>query len=152
LGRIYESVEVNGKRLNTLFDSGAVRSYITRKSAEETGLKIEKLKTAFKTALGKTHIISEYCVVQGNIKGNPFYITSNVIEELGMDEKGEEIRLLFGANDMQIWNINLDLKRETLDLSRFRKEFIEYNSVNYGKEGGEVFNGTKPLLNRWTIA
>jgi hypothetical protein len=127
MGRIYEYVEVNGKRLNTLFDSGAVRSYITRKSTEETGLKIEKLKTAFKTALGgKTQIISEYCVVQGNIKGNPFYITSNVIEELGVDEEGEEIRLLFGANDMQIWNINLDLKRETLDLSRFRKEFIEY--------------------------
>jgi hypothetical protein len=127
MGRIYEYVEVNSKRLNTLFDSGAVRSYITRKSAKELGLKIEKLKTAFKTALGgKTQIISEYCVVQGNIKGNPFYITSNVIEELGVDEKGEEIRLLFGANDMQIWNINLDLKRETLDLSRFRKEFIEY--------------------------
>jgi hypothetical protein len=127
MGRIYECVEINGKRLNTLFDSGAVRSYITRKSAQEASLKIEKLKTAFKTALGgKIQVIDEYCVVQGEIKGNPFYITSNIIDELGMDEKGKEIKLLFGANDMQVWNINLDLKRETLDLSRFRKEFIEY--------------------------
>jgi hypothetical protein len=48
----------------------------------------------------------EYCVVQGNIKRNPFYITSNVIEELGMDEKGEEIGLLLGlmicrGNDLE---------------------------------------------------
>jgi len=132
MGRIYESVSVNGKQLNTLFDSGAVRSYITRKSAEETGLKIERLKNAFKTALGgKIQVISEYCVIQGNIKGNPFYITSNVIEELGRDEKGEEIRLLFGATDMQVWNINLDLKKEILDLSRFRKEFVEYKDKSF---------------------
>jgi len=26
----------------------------------------------------------------------------------------------------QVWNINLDLKHEALDLSRFRKEFVEY--------------------------
>jgi len=127
MGRIYEFVEVDGKQLNTLFDSGAVRSYITRKSAEDTGLKIEKLKTEFKTALGgKTQVINEYCVVQGNIKGNSFYITSNVIDDLGIDEKGIEIGMLFGASDMQVWNINLDLKHETLDLSRFRKEFVEY--------------------------
>ena len=29
-------------------------------------------------------------------------------------------------SDMQVCNINLDLKHETLDLSRFRKEFVEY--------------------------
>jgi hypothetical protein len=118
--------------LNTLFDSGAVRSYITRKAAEAVGLKIEKLKNAFKTALGgKTQIINEYCVVEGKIKGNPFDLTSYVIEDLGMDEKGEEIKLLFGATDMQVWNINLDLKKETLDLSKFRKEFIEYKDKSF---------------------
>ncbi len=45
-----------------------------------------------------------------------------------MDEKGIEIGMLFGATDMQVWNINLDLKHETLDLSRFRKEFVEYTA------------------------
>jgi len=128
MGRIYEFVGVGGKQLNTLFDSGAVRSYITRKSAEDADLKIEKLKNAFRTGLGgQTQVVDEYCVVQGNIKGNPFFITSNVIEDLGTDERGEEIRLLFGATDMQVWNINLDLKKETIDVSKFRREFIEYN-------------------------
>ncbi|MEW6094910.1 MAG: hypothetical protein AB1567_00055 [bacterium] len=27
---------------------------------------------------------------------------------------------------MQVWNIRIDLEKESLDLSRFRKEFIEY--------------------------
>jgi hypothetical protein len=127
MGRIYEFIEVNGKQLNTLFDSGAVRSYITRKLAEKIGFKIEKLKNTFKTSLGgKTQFVTEYCVIQGKIKGNPFDLTAYVIEELGLDEKGKEISLLFGATDMQVWNINLDLKKETLDLSKFRKEFVEY--------------------------
>ena len=26
----------------------------------------------------------------------------------------------------KVWNINLDLNHETLDLSRFRKKFVEY--------------------------
>jgi len=127
MGRIYEIVVVDGKQLNTLFESGAVRSYITRKSVKAADLKIEKLKNAFSTGLGgQTQVVDEYCIVEGNIKGNPFYITSNVIEDLGTDEKGEEIRLLFGATDMQVWNINLDLKKEIIDVSKFRREFVEY--------------------------
>ncbi|MFQ6043822.1 MAG: retropepsin-like aspartic protease [Candidatus Poribacteria bacterium] len=127
MGRIYEFVEVDGKRLNTLFDSGAVRTYITRKSAEKIGLKIERLKEAFEVGLGgRARKINECCLVQGNIKDNPFNLISWVVEELGQDEKGREIELLFGATDMQVWNIQIDLEKETLDLSRFRKEFIEY--------------------------
>ncbi|MEW6482155.1 MAG: hypothetical protein AB1397_04055 [bacterium] len=127
MGRIYDSVEVNGKQLNTLFDSGAIRSYIIRRSVEEIGLKVEMLKDAFEVGLsGRTRKIKECCVIQGNIKDHPFNLISWVVEELGQDEKGREIELLFGATDMQVWNIHIDLEKERLDLSRFRKEFIEY--------------------------
>jgi hypothetical protein len=37
--------------------------------------------------------------------------------------------LLFGATDMRVWNIHIDLEKERLDFSRFRKEFIEYKTV-----------------------
>jgi hypothetical protein len=47
---------------------------------------------------------------------------------------------------MQVWNIQIDLEKEGLDLSRLRKEFIEYNGVNYGKRGGGIFNGVKHFL------
>jgi len=53
-------------------------------------------------------------------------IKAYVIPSLGIDEKGNTIDLLFGAMDMQIWNIQLDLEKEQVDVSRFRKEFIEF--------------------------
>lgn len=133
MGRVYEFVEVNGKQLNTLFDSGAVRSYVTRKSVEEMGLKRERLrlKNVFEVGLGgKVRKIEECCVIQGSIKGNPFNLISWIIDELGQDEDAREIELLFGATDMQVWNIHIDLEKERLDLSRFRKEFIEYTGLS----------------------
>jgi hypothetical protein len=118
---------------------------------EETGLKVERLKDTFEVGLGgKTRKIKEWCFVQEGIKGNPFHLISWVIEDLGQDEKGREIELLFGATDMQVWNIQMDLEKEKLDLSRFRKEFIEYNSVNHGRRSG-VFNGAKYQIFRPTI-
>jgi hypothetical protein len=76
------------------------RSYISRKSAEEIGLKIERLKNVFEVGLGgRVRRIDEWCFVQGNIKDNPFHLISWVVEELGQDEKGKEIELLFGATE-----------------------------------------------------
>jgi hypothetical protein len=124
-GRISELVEVNGRQLNTLFDSSAIRSYISRKSAEEVGLKIEKLKNVFEAGLGgRVRRIDEWCFVQGNIKDNPFHLISWVVEELGQDEKGREIELLFGATDMQVWNIHIDLEKEKLDLSDLERSLL----------------------------
>jgi hypothetical protein len=132
MGRVYEFVKVNDKQLNTLFDSGAIRSYIARKAVEEIGLKIEKLKDTFEVGLcGKLQKIDEYCVVQGDIRGNPFNLISWVVEELGRDEKNRKIDLLFGVTDMQVWNIHIDIEKERLDLSKFRKEFIEYKENPY---------------------
>lgn len=127
MGRVYGIVEVNGTRLNTLFDSGALRSYIIRSSVQEANLRIDLLKNTFQTGLGGEKVtINECCLLQGKIEEHPFYITANIISSLGRDEKGEIIDLLFGAPDMQVWNIQLDIEKERLDLSRFRKEFIEF--------------------------
>ena len=38
----------------------------------------------------------------------------------------------------QVWSIDLDLKHETLDLSRFRKEFVEYRDYYLSKRAKNV--------------
>jgi len=145
MGRIYEIVDVNGKQLNTLFDSGAVRSYIVRRVAEEIGLHIEPLKDTFEVGLGgKTQKIDECSIVQGNIRENPFNLIAWVVEEIGKDERGREIELLFGATDMQTWNIHMDMEKAELDLSRFRKEFIEYLATRHFSSG-QRFKGRDGL-------
>lgn len=127
MGRVYDDIEVNGKKLNTLFDPGAVRSYITKDSLDKVGVKSTLLKKTFKTGLGGERLtIKEYCIIEGKIRGNDLDIRAYIIPSLGTDEKGNKIDVLFGATDMQIWNIQLDLEKEQIDVSRFRKEFIEF--------------------------
>lgn len=128
MGRVYDDIKVNGGSLNTIFDPGAIRSYITVNGRKKASLKIFFIKKPFKTGLGgKRRKIEKYCDIQGKIKKNHFDIRAYLVGELGRDDKeGKEIDLLFGALDMQTWNIQLDLEKEKLDLSRFRKEFIEY--------------------------
>jgi len=38
----------------------------------------------------------------------------------------------------KVWSINLDLKHETLDLSRFRKEFVEYTDDYLSKRANNA--------------
>jgi len=62
----------------------------------------------------------------GELQGNGLFCWAFVVEELGVDEQRREIDMLFGAVEMQRWNIKIDPTAEKLDLSGFRKEFIEY--------------------------
>jgi len=125
MGRVYAEITAEGKSLHTLFDPGAVHNYIIRKKKE--GFLPYTLKKSFEIAIGgeRENIISA-CLIDGEIQGNHLFYWAFVIDDLGLDEKGREIELLLGATEMQRWNIKIDLQEEKLDLSRFRKEFIEY--------------------------
>jgi hypothetical protein len=49
-----------------------------------------------------------------------------VIEEIGKDEDGNPIEILFGALARQQWGIRLNPAEEKLDLSRYPEEFVEF--------------------------
>lgn len=50
-----------------------------------------------------------------------------VIRALGTDRRSKRsLDVRIGALAMQPWGIELDLKAEQLDLSRYSREFIEY--------------------------
>lgn len=86
------------------------------------------MPTPYEVGLGgKRNRITEVCFVAGKLAGNPVDVTALVVEELGVDEEGQAIDLLFGADAMEVWNIKLDPKAGKLDLSRMRREFIYYN-------------------------
>jgi len=124
MGRIYDTIS-NSKPLHTLFDTGAVHNYVTKKAAR--GLFTSRLPEPFLVGIGgekrSTH---EACFVYGELQGRRLFYWALVIEELGLDEQSEEIDMLFGAIEMQRWNIKINPGEERLDLSGFREEFIEY--------------------------
>jgi hypothetical protein len=125
MGRIYDTISSNSKSLHALFDTGAVHNYVTRKAAR--GLSINRLPEPFTVGIGgETRSIHEACFIYGELQGKRLFCWGLVVEELGLDEQDEEIDMLFGAVEMQRWNIRIDPRGERLDLSGFREEFIEY--------------------------
>ena len=126
MGRIREYIKVNGKKCWTLFDSGARNTYVVPEVARL--LVTKKLSKLFRTALGggikKT---SKAAILDADVQGHKVVTNAMAIDEIGHDEEGRAIDVLFGALAMQQWGIRLLPKEERLDLTNYPKEFVEYN-------------------------
>ncbi len=125
MGRIREFIGVNGKKFWTLFDSGARNTYITPQVASH--LATTDLPKAVKSALGGgVKKASKVALLVARIEGRDISTNAYVINEIGHDEEGKGIDILFGALAMQQWGIRLVPKDECLDMTHFPKEFVEY--------------------------
>ena len=49
-----------------------------------------------------------------------------VLDEIGKDEEGKPIEVLFGALAMQQWGIRPIPGKATLDMSHYSKDFLEF--------------------------
>jgi hypothetical protein len=125
MGRIRKEIDVDGRKCWTLFDSGARNSYITRTAVGE--MDRSELKNPVPIRLGGgEHTIREVCNIQGWLDGHALHFQAGIVEEIGRDEMGRDIDVLFGALAMQQWGIGLDPQNERLDLSHFTTEFLEF--------------------------
>lgn len=125
MGRIRQMVNVQGRNVWTLFDSGARNTYITREVAAQ--LAITSLPHPTYTKLGgETKVSSEAAVLVGEIDGKPFHTEAMVIDRIGDDEEEKAIEVLFGSLAMQQWGIRLIPEIEKLDLSHYPTEFTEF--------------------------
>lgn len=125
MGRIRTEIGINGRRCWTLFDSGARHSYISRRGASD--LDVEPLRQPRRAMLGgSSHDITEACLVQADIEGHPVEFQASVIDEIGEDEEGRSIDVLFGALAMQLWGIRLDPPNERLDFTHYTRDFVEF--------------------------
>ena len=125
MGRVRTEITVNAKKCWTLFDSGARNSYIVRGTAP--GLDTKKLPSPRSSALGgKVHKVDEVCLVFAEIDGHRLEFPASVVDDIGTDEDGRAIDVLFGALAMQLWGIKLDLQNEQLDLTHFATDFVEF--------------------------
>lgn len=125
MGRIREEIDVDGRTCWTLFDSGARNSYITKDAA--SGLPLRALPQPRYTRLGgATHQITHACLVVAEIEGRSVDFQAWVADDIGRDEDGRTIDVLFGALAMQLWGIKLDLPNERLDFTHFSTDFVEY--------------------------
>ena len=125
MGRVRKYIVVQGKKFWTLFDTGARNAYVVPKVAAL--LTPTKLSKPFSTALGgSVKKASETAVLEGKIDGHRFATQVLILKDIGRDEDGKEIQVLFGALAMQQWGVRPIPDEERLDLSHFTREFVEF--------------------------
>jgi len=125
MGRMCQMINVDGRKCWTLFDTGSRNTYIIHKVASL--LTTSKLKKSFRSALGgKIKETTETALLGAEVEGCRISTHAMVIDEIGDNENGIAIEILFGALAMQQWGIRLIPEQEKLDLTHYPEEFVEF--------------------------
>jgi hypothetical protein len=125
MGRIRQTIKVRGRDFWTLFDSGARNSYIVPEVASL--VPTSKVDRPFRSSLGgSVKEAKAMAHLEAEVEGRPISIHAMVIDDIGNDEDGAPIEILFGALAMQQWGIRLVPEEEKLDLTHYPKEFLEF--------------------------
>jgi hypothetical protein len=125
MGRIRQTIKVDGQECWTLFDTGARNTYVIGSVAQV--LSTSQMARTFRTALGgKVRETKTSAILEAEVEDHPISTHALVLDEIGNDEDGKPIEILFGALAMQQWGIRPIPDEERLDLSRYPKEFVEF--------------------------
>jgi len=123
--RIREMIEVDGRPFWTIFDTGARNTYIVPAVAQL--LATSRTPQPIHIALGgQIKQADTAALLQAEIKGRPISAHALVVDRIGTDEDGKAIDILIGALAMQQWGIRPIPDKETLDLSHYPEEFVEF--------------------------
>jgi hypothetical protein len=125
MGRIRQMIAVDGRKCWTLFHPSTRNTYVIQSVAEL--LKTFPTPRPIRTALGGTiRESSRVALLEGQVQHHSFSTHAFVVEEIGTDEDGNPIEVLFGSLAMREWGIRLNPAEEKLDLSHYPKEFVEF--------------------------
>src|SRR5437879_10085437 len=125
MGRIKQTIKVDGQECWTLFDTGARNTYVIPSVAKV--LSTSAMPRAFRTALGgEVKEASTSAILEAEIEGHLIATHALVIDEIGKDENGKLIEILFGALAMRQWGIRSVPDEERLDLSNYPETFVEF--------------------------
>jgi len=123
MGRIVHEIEVDGKKLKALFDTGSMRSYIRSEFRPEITHKVRPVHVALG---GNELILTERCDIVATIEGLEFAFNAYPIDEIGKIEEGR-LDVLIGVLCMEEWGIKLDPTTGVLDFTGLkRREFTEF--------------------------
>jgi hypothetical protein len=125
MGRIRQMIKINGRACWTLFDTGARNTYVVPQVAAL--LVTARTERPFRSALGgKVLETRTTALLEAEVEGHRISAHAMVVDEIGTDEDGKPIEILFGALAMQQWGIRPIPDEERLDLTHYPEEFIEF--------------------------
>lgn len=96
-----------------MFDTGARNTYVTPSVAQV--LKTSTMLHAFRAKLGgEVRETKTSAILEAEIEGHPIATHALVLEEIGKDEDGRPIEILFGSLAMQQWGIRPMKKSDSI--------------------------------------
>jgi len=100
MGGIRQMIKVNGRACWTLFDPGARNTYVVPEVAAL--LTASKIRKPFRSAIGgEVKETTETALLEAEVEGRRISTHAMVINEIGNDENGVRIEILFSALAMQ---------------------------------------------------
>ncbi len=125
MSRVIKKIEIEGQEVNALFDTGAVNTYILKDMV--ANVPILSIEQPYKVGLGGDTIeVTEVCVFRGKIEGLGFDGKAIPVEKIGKID-GNNVEAIIGVLVMENWEISVNPKDGTLDLTGLRRrEFTEY--------------------------
>jgi Retroviral aspartyl protease len=127
MSRIIKTIEIEGKPLKALFDTGAFHSYVLRKYVSDVPNRLVPVSKPYEVALGgETIRITERALVNGKIEGLDFDTQIIPVESLRR-ANGHDLDAIIGAITMEAWEITVNPRDGSLGLEGLkRREFTEY--------------------------
>ena len=125
MGRIRQMIQVDGRDFWTMFDTGARNTYVVPAVARllTTSTPPHPIRCA---RGGEVKQADTTALLQAEIEGRQISTHALVVDQIGKDEDGQAIDVLFGALAMQQWGIRPVPDQELLDLSHYPDEFVEF--------------------------
>ena len=125
MSRVIKTIEIEGRPVKALFDTGAFNTYVLRSFLE--GVPMRSVTKPYEVALGgETIKIKERALINGKIEGLDFDTSVVPVESLGK-ANGHDLDAIIGAITMEAWEITVNPKDGTLGLEGLRRrEFTEY--------------------------
>ncbi|MEW6621011.1 MAG: aspartyl protease family protein [bacterium] len=118
-------IKIDGRKCWTLFDTGARNTYVIPTVASV--LTTSEMPHPIRSALGgEVKETNRTALLQAEVEGHLISTHAMVIDQIGDDEDGKSIEVLFGALAMQQWGIRPIPDEEKLDLSHYPEEFVEF--------------------------
>jgi len=104
MARVCEMLKVNGRDYWTLFDTEVCSTYVVHAVLE----KLPTMETPhpIRTTLGgRVKMTWRTALLQAEVQGHLGLDSCLVVDEIGKDEDGRRIEILFGSLAMQQWGI-----------------------------------------------
>ena len=115
------AIEVGDATCWTSFDIGVRNTYVIPSVARR--LTTSPMLQPIRTPFGETNTTA---LLNARVEGCPIPTLAFVVDEIGRDENGTFIEVVFGALSMRQWGIRPIPGEQRLDLSHYSDIFVEY--------------------------